>query len=54
MENVLQVIHDQAVPTYDAQGNVISFYNIVRPEKSWVYLHGSPERVYRAARINNI
>lgn len=34
VENVLQVIHDQAIPTYDANGNVVSFYNIVRVHDS--------------------
>ncbi|KAJ7208663.1 Six-hairpin glycosidase-like protein [Mycena pura] len=36
VENVLQVIHDQAVPTYDVEGNVISFYNISGPNQQYM------------------
>ncbi|KAF7339205.1 hypothetical protein MVEN_01997900 [Mycena venus] len=36
VENVLQVIHDQATPTYDAAGNVISFYNISGPNQQYM------------------
>ncbi|KAJ7021095.1 Six-hairpin glycosidase-like protein [Mycena alexandri] len=36
VENVMQVIHDQAVPTYDSAGNVISFYNISGPNQQYM------------------
>ncbi|KAJ7685841.1 Six-hairpin glycosidase-like protein [Mycena rosella] len=36
VENVLQVIEDQAIPTYDAGGNVISFYNISGPNQQYM------------------
>ncbi|KAJ7919575.1 Six-hairpin glycosidase-like protein [Mycena leptocephala] len=40
VENVLQVIHDQAVPTYDAAGNVLSFYNISGPNQQYMKNNG--------------
>ncbi|KAJ6571091.1 Six-hairpin glycosidase-like protein [Mycena capillaripes] len=40
VENVLQVIHDQAVPTYDAGGNVVSFYNISGPNQQYMKNRG--------------
>ncbi|KAJ6452377.1 Six-hairpin glycosidase-like protein [Mycena vitilis] len=40
VENVLQVIHDQAVPTYDAGGNAVSFYNISGPNQQYMKNQG--------------
>ncbi|KAJ6598583.1 hypothetical protein B0H10DRAFT_2441460 [Mycena sp. CBHHK59/15] len=36
VEAIMQVIEDQAVPTYDAAGNVISFYNISGPNQQYM------------------
>ncbi|KAJ7616584.1 Six-hairpin glycosidase-like protein [Roridomyces roridus] len=36
VENIMQLIHDQAIPTYDAAGNVISFYNISGPNQQYM------------------
>ncbi|KAJ7782212.1 hypothetical protein DFH07DRAFT_909060 [Mycena maculata] len=36
VENILQIVHDQAVPTYDADGNVVSFYNISGPNQQYM------------------
>ncbi|KAF8180772.1 Six-hairpin glycosidase-like protein [Mycena galopus ATCC 62051] len=36
VEAVMQVIDEQVVPTYDAQGNVISFYNISGPNQQYM------------------
>ncbi|KAF7327150.1 hypothetical protein MKEN_00291800 [Mycena kentingensis (nom. inval.)] len=36
MESVLQVIEDQTVPTYDDDGNVVSFYNISGPNQQYM------------------
>ncbi|KAF7373060.1 hypothetical protein MSAN_00513700 [Mycena sanguinolenta] len=36
VEAILQVIAEQATPTYDADGNVISFYNISGPNQQYM------------------
>ncbi|KAJ7177195.1 Six-hairpin glycosidase-like protein [Mycena filopes] len=36
VENVMQVIQNQAVPTYDSAGNVVSFYNISGPNQQYM------------------
>ncbi|KAJ6471431.1 hypothetical protein C8R45DRAFT_1055029 [Mycena sanguinolenta] len=36
VEAILQVIAEQAVPTYDADGNVVSFYNISGPNQQYM------------------
>ncbi|KAJ7473583.1 Six-hairpin glycosidase-like protein [Mycena galericulata] len=36
VENVLQVIHDQAIPTYTSDGSVVSFYNISGPNQQYM------------------
>ncbi|KAJ7793958.1 Six-hairpin glycosidase-like protein [Mycena olivaceomarginata] len=40
VENVLQVIDEQVVPTYDAGGNVVSFYNISGPNQQYMKNNG--------------
>ncbi|KAJ7077545.1 Six-hairpin glycosidase-like protein [Mycena belliarum] len=40
VESVLQVIQDQAVPTYDPLGNVVSFYNISGPNQRYMKNNG--------------
>ncbi|KAJ7065853.1 Six-hairpin glycosidase-like protein [Mycena amicta] len=40
VENILQLIEDQAVPTYDSNGNVMSFYNISGPNQQYMKNNG--------------
>ncbi|KAF7342422.1 hypothetical protein MVEN_01831300 [Mycena venus] len=52
VENILQVIHDQAVPTYDSAGNVISFYNISGPNQHRIY--SNPPRIQCRPNVHQI
>ncbi|KAF7296925.1 hypothetical protein MIND_00924300 [Mycena indigotica] len=40
VEGILQLIEDQAVPTYDDEGNVVSFYNISGPNQQYMKNNG--------------
>ena len=51
MEAIFAVIEEQSTPTFDLDGNVISFYNIVC---YLIYFMSYTNTLFRVDQINNI